>query len=170
MRCRIHIPKWVHCSILQHTPRVTLGVPVTRCFYITSYLLPWFRNQICCRMITPKYSTSEKAETMFWFIVHRGRALAQAVSHRLSTTVARVRAQFRSCGICGGQSGTGADFLLVLRFPLPIFISPTAPHSSSSITRSWYNRPISSRRTKWTVSPHPKKLKKELLYIAHVPL
>jgi hypothetical protein len=27
---------------------------------------------------------------------------------------------------CGGQSGAGADFLRVLRFPLPIFI-PIAP-------------------------------------------
>jgi hypothetical protein len=32
-----------------------------------------------------------------------------------------------SCGICGGQSGTGAGFLRVLRFPLPILIPPTAP-------------------------------------------
>jgi hypothetical protein len=37
-----------------------------------------------------------------------------------------------SCGICGGQSGTGAGFLRVLRFPLPIPIPLTAPHSSSS--------------------------------------
>jgi hypothetical protein len=36
-----------------------------------------------------------------------------------------------SCGICGRQSGTGAGFPRVLRFPLPIRI-PTAPHSSTS--------------------------------------
>jgi hypothetical protein len=89
-----------------------------------------------------------------------GRALAQAVSRRLPTAAARVRAQFRSCGICGGQNDTGAGFLRVLRFPLSVLIPPTAPHSSS-ITRGWYNRPVSGRRTKWTVSPHNKKLKKE---------
>jgi hypothetical protein len=53
--------------------------------------------------------------------------------------------------ICGGQSGTGAGFLRVLRFPLPVSIPPTAPHSSY-IIRGWYNRPVSGRRTKWTHS------------------
>jgi hypothetical protein len=47
------------------------------------------------------------------------RAVARAVSSRLPTAAARVRAQFRSCGICGEQSSSGADFLWVLRFPLP---------------------------------------------------
>jgi hypothetical protein len=43
----------------------------------------------------------------------------------------------RSCGICGGQSDTGACFLRALRFPLPILIPPTTPHSST--IRGWYN-------------------------------
>jgi hypothetical protein len=43
-----------------------------------------------------------------------GRDITQAVGRRLSTAVARVRAQFMSCGISGGQSGTGAGFLRVL--------------------------------------------------------
>jgi hypothetical protein len=47
-----------------------------------------------------------------------------------------------SCGICGGQSGTGAGFLQVLRFPLPIFIPPINPKSPSSIIWGWYNRPV----------------------------
>jgi hypothetical protein len=56
-----------------------------------------------------------------------GRAIAQAVSRWLPTAAARVRARVWSCGICGGQSGDGAAFLRVLRFPLLIFIQPIAP-------------------------------------------
>jgi hypothetical protein len=35
-----------------------------------------------------------------------GRVIAQAVSRWLPTALAQVRARVRSCGICGGQSGT----------------------------------------------------------------
>jgi hypothetical protein len=56
-----------------------------------------------------------------------GRALSQAVSHRLPTAAARDRGRVWSCGICGEQSGTGAGFLLVFPFPLPVFIPPVAP-------------------------------------------
>jgi hypothetical protein len=48
-----------------------------------------------------------------------------------------VRSRVWSSGICDGQSGAGAGFIRVLRFPLPIFIPPIAPHSSSSIIRDW---------------------------------
>jgi hypothetical protein len=61
-----------------------------------------------------------------------GRAKAQAVSRWLPTVAARFRTRVWSCGICGGQSGAGSGFLLVLRFPLPIFIPPIAPQSPSS--------------------------------------
>jgi hypothetical protein len=43
----------------------------------------------------------------------KGRDVAQAVNYRLLTATARVRTQVRSCGICGGQNGTGAGFHLV---------------------------------------------------------
>jgi hypothetical protein len=50
---------------------------------------------------------------------------------KLPTAAARVRARVWSCGICGGQSGAGAGFLRVLRFPLPIFIPPNYSSSQS---------------------------------------
>jgi hypothetical protein len=73
-----------------------------------------------------------------------GRTIAQAVSRWLPTAAARVRARVRLCGICGGQSGTGAGFLRILRFPLPILISPIAPQSPSSIIWGWYNRSVAA--------------------------
>jgi hypothetical protein len=58
----------------------------------------------------------------------------------------------------GGQSGLGAGFLRVLRFPLPIFIPPISPQSPPSIIRGWYNRPVVAAVPK--VPLH--KLKKKL--------
>jgi hypothetical protein len=54
-------------------------------------------------------------------------------SFRLPTAAARVRARIWSSGICGGQSGTGAGFLRVLWFPLPIFIPSNSPSSSQPL-------------------------------------
>jgi hypothetical protein len=58
-------------------------------------------------------------------MVNELRLLAQAVSRRIHTAAARVRAQVRSCGICGGQRGTRAGFLRALLLPLSILIPPT---------------------------------------------
>jgi hypothetical protein len=71
-----------------------------------------------------------------------GHAIVQVVSRWLPTMVAQVRARVWSCGIHVGQSGAGAGFLRGLRFPLPIFISPIALQSPSSIIWGWYNRPV----------------------------
>jgi hypothetical protein len=61
-----------------------------------------------------------------------GSAIAQAVNLRFHTASARIRARVRSCGVCGGLSGTGAVFLLILQFPLAIRIPPIATKSPSS--------------------------------------
>jgi hypothetical protein len=111
------------------------------------------------RLINAAYQQKSKLPSHF-----RSNLGKQVVSRRLPTAAARVRVQVRSCGICDGQSGTGAGFLRVLRFPLPIFIPPAAPHSSSSIIQGWYSRPNSGRRTKWTQShptPRNKKISKD---------
>jgi hypothetical protein len=86
-----------------------------------------------------------------------GRAVAQAVSRWLPTAATRVRIRV-ACGVCGGQSGTGAGFLRVLLFPPLIFIPPISPQSPSPITRGWYNRPVVAAIPK--VPPHKLKKKK----------
>jgi hypothetical protein len=48
---------------------------------------------------------------------YEGRDIAQVVSRRLPTAAGRVRAHVRSCGICGGQSGSGVGFLEYFLFP-----------------------------------------------------
>jgi hypothetical protein len=74
------------------------------------------------------YSRRQNLDTSFLIKMFKnGLAVAQAVSRWLPTAVARVRVQ-AACGVCGGQSGTGAGFLRVLRFPLPI-IPPISPSS-----------------------------------------
>jgi hypothetical protein len=66
-------------------------------------------------------------QSLFFFNWNTGRAVAQAVRRWLPPAAARVRVR-AACGVCGGQSGTGAGFLRVLRFPLPI-IPPISPSS-----------------------------------------
>jgi hypothetical protein len=77
-----------------------------------------------------------------------GRAIAQVVSRWLPTAAARIRSRVLYSGICGGQSGAGASFLRVLRFPLPIVIPPNSPLSKTP--GAGYNRPIRGRRAEWT--------------------
>jgi hypothetical protein len=92
-----------------------------------------------------------------------GRATAQEVSRWLPTAAARVRARVWSCGICGGQSGAGAGFLQVLRFPLPIFIPPIASQSPSSIIWGLYNRPeVAAVPSGLSPTPQIKNKKKQL--------
>jgi hypothetical protein len=46
------------------------------------------------------------------------------------------------------------NYLLVVRFPLPILIPPTVPHSAPIIP-GWYRRPSNGGRTNWTqYHPH----------------
>jgi hypothetical protein len=60
-------------------------------------------------------------------------------------------------GFYGGQSGTGAGFLRVLRFPVPR-TPPTAPHSPSSIIiRGCCNRPTMASAIVDSVTLHPIK-------------
>jgi hypothetical protein len=52
----------------------------------------------------------ERLKLFLCLTEYQGRTIPQDVSPRLPTAAARVPAQVRPCGICGGQSGSGADF------------------------------------------------------------
>jgi hypothetical protein len=81
-----------------------------------------------------------------------GPCRSSAVRRWLLTAAARVRVR-AACGICGGQSGTGAVFLRA-----STSVSP-ANHSTDFsiiiITRGWHNRPLSARSVEWTLIPPP---------------
>jgi hypothetical protein len=79
----------------------------------------------------------QKRIVVGYYIVlfQHGHDITEEVSCRLPTSPARVRSQVRLCEICGGRSDSGAGFLPVLRFPLPVLIPPT-PYSSSASSSS----------------------------------
>jgi hypothetical protein len=81
------------------------------------------------RCILLLYAVVTLETTYGMLTLNYGRAIAQAVSRWLPTVAAWVRTRVWSSGICGGQSGTGAVFLQVLQFPLPICILPNSPSS-----------------------------------------
>jgi hypothetical protein len=65
-----------------------------------------------------------------------------------------------------GESDTGAGFLRVLQFPLPILIPPTT--QLSPIVREWWNRSVSGRHTNRTQShPTPRKQKTHIYVHSH---
>jgi hypothetical protein len=83
-----------------------------------------------------KQSEIDTDKLQYW-----GRMQESAVGRWFLTAAARLRAWVGSCGICGGQNDTGAGFLPVFRFLLPIFIPPVELQSPS-IIQGWYNRLI----------------------------
>jgi hypothetical protein len=61
-------------------------------------------------------------------LVTEGRVVAQEASRWLPTASARVHVR-AACGVCGGQSGTGAGFLRVLRLSVAVIIPPISSTS-----------------------------------------
>jgi hypothetical protein len=83
----------------------------------------------------PPLNLSTYSQNLLWVdkVTDVDRAIVQAVSRWLPIVAARVRSRVWSSGICGRQSVAGADFLRVLRFPLPIFI----PTIAGTIGQNW---------------------------------
>jgi hypothetical protein len=72
-------------------------------------------------------------------------AVARAISRRLPTAKARVRALTMSFGIYSGQNINGACFLRILRFPLPLIHSTNCSAVITIYHSGWYDRSISGR-------------------------
>jgi hypothetical protein len=109
----------------------------------------------------PKWKDNWQLQSNLQELLGLVRPCHSSGSHWILTAANWVQSQVRSCGIFGGQSGTGAGFLQVLWIPLPICIPSTAPHSSPCIIQGWYNEPNSDRRTKRTQShTTPRNFKK----------
>jgi hypothetical protein len=88
---------------------------------------PWLyrdsnSDPLVVQPVASRYAECAILSHVIWRI---GRAVSQAVRRWLPIAAAGV-CVWAACGICGGQSGTKADFLRVLRFPLPI-IPPISP-------------------------------------------
>jgi hypothetical protein len=82
------------------------------------------------------------------------RAIAQAVSLRLTASAARVRAWFRSSEIFGGQSGTGGSF------SLSTSVSLANSHSTDCSTFVIiYHLGLVQQAKKWTQSHLMRKIK-----------
>jgi hypothetical protein len=72
----------------------------------------WQHNNILLKEIQKQKKTSRHG----W---ESNIKISQAVSRWLPTAAVRGSRLGRHVGFCGGQSGAGAGFLRVLRFPLP---------------------------------------------------
>jgi hypothetical protein len=113
----------------------TAGLRAIKCFRRECQSFQWILRSFSGHVDFVYFLCPFLFKEIFSYHINWDCAIAQAVSRRVAMAAARVRSQVRSCRICGGQSGSGAGFLRVLRFPLPILIPPTAPHPSS-ISRS----------------------------------
>jgi hypothetical protein len=131
--------EWPNTGVLGSNPTWSMDHLRVLCCFLSVKALQWVDSP-------PRNRTKYKMATCFRINFGPKQAMARrmrngGISRWLPTAAARVRARVWSCGICGGQSGAGAGFLWVLRFPLPIFIPPSAPQSPSSIIWGLYNRP-----------------------------
>jgi hypothetical protein len=78
--------------------------------------------------------------------ISRGRAMAEAVSRLSLTAKTRVQCQATSCGIYGGQSGTGSGFCSRASVFLCHYHSTNAAHSFIHVSSTVHNLGNRQRR------------------------
>jgi hypothetical protein len=116
-----------------------MGTDFSNAIPIEEFLLVLFRARVLSAFKC--LDTVSTLVSPHYYLLTNGRPVYQAISSRLFTAAAPVRARFKTCRICGGHSGTAAGFLRVLRFPLPL-IDPLIAQLSSPFIPGWCNRAI----------------------------
>lgn len=104
-----------------------------QCFYKQAYLegkklqlssrKKAYKNSACIQMKKEEQELTRNSYNQTCCNFKKGHVKAQTVSRRLPIVVARVRSQFRSCRVCGGQNGTRECFLRVV-------VSPANSHTT----------------------------------------
>jgi hypothetical protein len=123
---RVHIERFNLKKLNEVEGKEKYRVEISNRFTALENLRHWVGINRSYETIRENIKDSAK-ERLGYYEMNHGHAVAQAISRWLPTTVAWVRVQ-AACGVCGGQSSTGAGFYRVLQFPLPI-VSPISPSS-----------------------------------------
>jgi hypothetical protein len=90
-----------------------------------------------------------------------GRDIAQAVSRRLPNGAPGFESRSGNVGFVVDKVALGQVFSEHFGFPCKFLLHRLFYiHHHQLSSGCWYNRTVSGRLIKWTVSPHPKKLKK----------
>jgi hypothetical protein len=104
-----------HCCIYDSTPIVPTVNPTTSVHNLVCHS---FANRCNITRPTEPSCYNSLFPSSIVHIYQLPRPCRISESRRLTIEAAWVWARGKSCGICGGQSGTGAGFLTVLRFHL----------------------------------------------------
>jgi hypothetical protein len=121
-----------------------------RSLYYHAWSCTLIRTNTCCSCPPARLSLNTVFKTGFAYYYRKtvvlpcyiskcGRAIAQAVSRRPLTAIARFRATDSPCGIFGGQNGIGAGLSPSISV-FPVSVIP--PWLSTLIIRGWTIGPL----------------------------
>jgi hypothetical protein len=139
---------WLHFTIHYYAhASVHIHVFTSCCSVAASngrhYPSSGFQNNPRLQLLASHSTELKQFPNWLTYSVTHARAIAQAVSRWLPTAVVRGSKPDLVMWDVVGQSGAGAGFLRVPRFPLQSsFAPPMTPQSPSCIIRDMHNRPM----------------------------